>query len=506
MKKEKERGIKAKFNRNADYTLIFVLDAVGMILELVAARLMSPYFGNSNFVWTAIIGIILLAGSLGNLIGGRIASSKYPRYIAYILLLFASVYIAVTPLVDTVILNSVKELNTSTQFASVIGSIIFFLIPSTILGIITPIIMKEKIGDSEDKGKESGKITATIALGSLVGTFVGGFWLIPAMGTRMIFVIIAMIILTIAALLKPLKTIYDIKIRSATVIVKILVAIIVTVACFKVGLTNNNEVISIDTEYGRILVEDGFYNGQPVRFYKQSGAYSSATYTDDEFKYDLVFEYVASYDEMFKFLDVNDVAMIGGAAYQYPKYFISHFPNKTMDVVEIDPKSTEIAKQYFYLDDLLADYGTDRLGLYNDDGRLFMANGDKKYDAILNDAFSGEVPVAGLSTVEAVKTIKSRLNKDGVYMSNIIGALEGRKGAFLRAEVKTMQQVFKNVYVVPVYRHFETDQFINWMVIATDNDKYVPKKVVNVKINDEDIILTDDYNPVDSLVRTEYFD
>ena len=154
----------------------------------------------------------------------------------------------------------------------------------------------------------------------------------------------------------------------------------------------------------------------------------------------------------------------------------------------------------------MAVYGTDRLGLYNDDGRLFMANGDKKYDAILNDAFSGEVPVAGLSTVEAVKTIKSRLNKDGVYMSNIIGALEGRKGAFLRAEVKTMQQVFKNVYVVPVYRHFETDQFINWMVIATDNDKYVPKKVVNVKINDEDIILTDDYNPVDSLVRTEYFD
>ena len=64
----------SKIIDGSDYFVLFTLDAVLMILELVAARLMSPYFGNSNFVWTAIIGIILLAGSLGNLIGGRIAS------------------------------------------------------------------------------------------------------------------------------------------------------------------------------------------------------------------------------------------------------------------------------------------------------------------------------------------------------------------------------------------------------------------------------------------------
>lgn len=66
-------------NDNCDYVALFLLDVVGMILELVAARLMSPIFGNSNYVWTAIIGIILLAGSLGNIIGGKIASIKHPR-------------------------------------------------------------------------------------------------------------------------------------------------------------------------------------------------------------------------------------------------------------------------------------------------------------------------------------------------------------------------------------------------------------------------------------------
>ena len=71
---------------NTDYVALFVLNASEMVLELVASRLMAPYFGNSNFVWTAIIGIILLAGSLGNLIGGHLASSRKARGVSAILL------------------------------------------------------------------------------------------------------------------------------------------------------------------------------------------------------------------------------------------------------------------------------------------------------------------------------------------------------------------------------------------------------------------------------------
>ena len=206
---------------------------------------------------------------------------------------------------------------------------------------------------------------------------------------------------------------------------------------------------------------------------------------------------------MFNFLNVKQTAMIGGAAYQYPKYFISHFEDKTMDVIEIDPASTEIAKKYFFLDDLIETYGEDRLGLYNEDGRIFLSSSDKKYDAILNDAFSGEVPVGTLATVEAAKTIKQRLNTDGVYMSNVLGAVRGHKGRFLRAEVKTLMKVFKHVYVVPVHENVKSDQYTNWMVIATDNDKYQPEEIVKIELSDKDVVLTDDYNPIDSLITTD---
>ena len=500
-------------SKNCDYIALFVLNAAGMVLELVASRLMSPYFGNSNFVWTAIIGIILLAGSLGNILGGKISSQRYARIIVSGLLLFAAIYLVVTPLIDAPILSSIKAGNNGTQFSAVISSIVFFLIPSTILGIITPIIMKDQIGESKDKGEESGRITAIIAIGSLLGTFAGGFWIIPAIGTKMIFVLLAFIIILMVPLIRPFSVpINNVKIRTCFILLLLNSLAISIFSCIFIANANANatfeDSISIDTEYGRVIVENGTYNGQNVRFYKQSGAYSSATFVEEDKKYELVFNYLKKYDEMFKFLDVNDTAMIGGAAYQYPKYFISTFKDKSMDVIEIDPMSTEIAKKYFYLNDLISDYNTEsngRLGLFNEDGRVFLADSDKKYDAILNDAFSGEVPVGTLATVEAAKIIKNRLNPGGVYMSNVLGALTGSKSKFLKAEVKTLKQVFSNVYVMPVFENAPSNTTLNWMVIATDNNKYVPT-TADLEIKDKDIILTDDYCPIDSLISTEYFD
>lgn len=495
-----------------DYLVLFTIDAGLMILELVASRLMSPYFGNSNFVWTAIIGIILLAGSLGNIIGGKIASKKNPRVIVGLLLFISAIYITVTPMINVPVLEGIRDGEMGTQFSSVLGSIIFFLIPSTILGMVPPIIMKERIGESKDKGKESGRITAIIAIGSLVGTFLGGFFLIPTFGTNMIFVIVAIMIIISTLLLRPFKEI-DFEPQRPILVVTTILAIAMSIISLVYVTTGSGrgetESISIDTEYGRIIIEDDELDGERIRCYRQSGSYSSATFLNDDRKYELVYDYLKKYDLMFDFTDVKSVAMIGGAAYQYPKYYISHFPDKSMDVIEIDPESTRIARKYFYLDDLIDDYNLEenkRLGLYNEDGRVFLDDSDKKYDAILNDAFSGEVPVATLSTREAVKIIKHSLKDGGVYMSNILGAVDGDKGRFLRSEVKTLKDVFDNVYVVPVYDKVENDKYINWMVIATDSNRYEPDDAINVNLTDDDIVLTDDYNPVDSMTSTKYRD
>ena len=68
---------KKKFKFNCKYEIIlFIIEAICMTLELVASRVLSPFFGNSNIVWTSVIGIILLSSSMGNYYGGKIADKR----------------------------------------------------------------------------------------------------------------------------------------------------------------------------------------------------------------------------------------------------------------------------------------------------------------------------------------------------------------------------------------------------------------------------------------------
>ena len=128
---------------------------------------------------------------------------------------------------------------------------------------------------------------------------------------------------------------------------------------------------------------------------------------------DLVYEYTKYYDLMFKSSKyIKNTLMIGGAGYSYPKYYISNYLDKTIDVVEIDEDITKIAKKFFYLDKLIEDYDlntTHRLGLITEDGRTDLKKNTKKYDAILNDAFAGESPAATLTTIEAAQKIYNSL-------------------------------------------------------------------------------------------------
>lgn len=99
---------------------------------------------------------------------------------------------------------------------------------------------------------------------------------------------------------------------------------------------------------------------------------------------------------------------------------------------------------------------------------------------------------------KAVKNIKKSLKQNGIYLTNIISALEGENTKFLKAEYNTLKKVFKNVYVVPCKKVEDTTKVINNMVIATDDNLNIDIKY-DFHILENEIILTDDYCPVDTL-------
>lgn len=488
--------------------IIFIINAVSMILELVASRVLSPYFGNSNIVWTSVIGIILLSSSIGNYLGGKIADKENLNNNLKIILVLSAFLILIIPFIEKDIISLLQLFISNLKIGAILCTILIFLLPSVFLGLLTPIILKLKIKDMENVGRTSGKVVSIATIGGIFGTFLGGFVLIPTFGSIHILFILSIITI----LLVPLV---DFKI-DLTMFICLLVVIILLLLIFvfkikandRIGervLNGEEEVIyTEDTEYGRVLLYNSIYNNEKIRILNVDKGFESATFIDENKKNELVFDYTKAYNLMFNSKnEINNVLLIGGAGYSYPKYYISHYDNKKMDVVEIDDKITNIAKKYFYLDDLINEYNlneNNRLNLIKDDGRTYLNKNEKKYDAILNDAFSGVNPAKTLTTLECVRNIKKSLNENGLYLTNIISAIDGKDSKFLKAEINTINKVFKYVYVFPCAH--KDDYFIlqNNMVIATDDITFEVDGMLGVNIDENEIILTDDYCPVDTLV------
>lgn len=487
--------------------ILFIVDAVCMILELVASRLLSPYFGNSNIVWTSVIGIILLSSSIGNYFGGIIADTQETSKKLRIILAFSAITVLAIPIVQKTVLVDISSLVSNIKLGAILATMFLFFIPSLLMGLMTPIILKLKLETLETAGQTSGKINAIATIGGITGTFLGGFFLIPNLGSVQILFILSIVLIILIPLV-------DFKLTSKSTILIITIAVIAVFGLTtydKINLSNSKQVqsgntdefVSYDTEYGRVLIYNIKVDDEPVRVLNIDSGFESATYTNEDKINELVFNYTKYYDLMFEGnIDINNTLLIGGAGYSYPKYFISHYENKNMDVVEIDPKITEIAKEYFFLDKLIKDYNLEennRLNLITEDGRTYLNSNTKKYDAILNDAFAGDSPAKTLTTLEAIQKIKSSLNENGLYLTNIISSLDGDNSKFLRAELNTLNQVFKNTYIVPCDEFSSTEETINLMVIATDDTLSLEENYL-ITLEENEILLTDNYCPIDTLI------
>ena len=487
--------------------LIFIVEAICMIIELVASRILSPYFGNSNVVWTSVIGIILLSSSIGNFMGGKIADKNDLNKSLKAILFMAAIFTLFIPIFQKIILICISNTFTNIKIGAIISTLILFFIPSLFLGFLNPIIIKLSLKDIDSAGTVSGKVYAIATIGGIFGTFLGGFVLVPNFGSVQILYVITIILLLLTFMI-DIKNTY-----KKSLVIVIIIIISITLFTYTTYANNSKEdrilsgedliSISYDTQYGRVIIKNGYIKNEHVRILNIDSGYESSTFIDEGKENDLVFEYTKYYNLMFKSKnDINNVMLIGGAGYSYPKYFISHYLDKNLDVVEIDGDITKIARKFFYLDKLINDYNLNenkRLNLINEDGRTYLNRNTKKYDAILNDAFSGNTPAKTLTTLELIKKIKASLNQDGLYLTNIISSLEGNDSKFLRAEVNTLKQVFKNVYVIPCNTQNDTEKTQNNMVIATDQDIFF-ENAYNLKLDENEIILTDNYCPVDSLI------
>jgi len=227
--------------------------------------------------------------------------------------------------------------------------------------------------------------------------------------------------------------------------------------------------LRFDTMFGRARVyEVADDDGSPVRLLEVGGIVQSGTYVDERYT-DLVFEYLKRYDLMFdRKQPIHQVLVLGCGGYDYPEHLIAHHPDVVVDAVEIDPAITAIAKQYFFLDRVIEEYETEstgRLNLICDDALRYLQSTGRRYDAIVNDAFDAGTPPAHLATREFAQTVHDCLNPGGLYLTNIVSAIEGPGSTFLHEQSALLEHIFGNVRIVPCATESLTEQD-NVIVVA----------------------------------------
>ena len=477
---------------------VFLSGALTMMLELIAARVLSPYVGSSNLIWTTIIGIMLTSMSIGYWFGGKMADKNKENDIRMLsnFLLISAIATSIIPILEVVLIDMLAQLSSNLILVAIICATITFGIPSFLLATVSPIAVKIKNNSMDHIGATSGKISSLSTIGSIFGTFFAGFILIPNLGVRNIILgcSIVLWILSVYLFNKKDKKYYML------MIVELLIIIALNILGGYLFKIKNPEIIrDVDSEYSRIWVTninvgENTYKTLQVdtgveSYINQETGEMGATYL---YYYDL-FEY---YNK-----EANNALMIGGAAYTYPMHYLKKYENKTIDVVEIDETMTQIAEEEFRLDN-----NNPNLGLITQDGRSYLNYNEKKYDTVFIDAFKGLNTPFELTTYQAIQKVYNSLNENGIVITNLISAIEGNDADFIKYEYSTYKAIFDDVKVFQVNPNHSADKEQNLILLGIkgngniNNDKEQEyNKLLKNEIKDftsDKPIITDDYAPI----------
>ena len=149
-----------------------------MTIEMLGARILSPYFGGSLSVWGSIITIFMLALALGYLLGGRL-STRTPSGVTYALFFIGAALFSVPIILFAdIIMNPIMINIEDARYGSLFASIFLFFIPTSNLGMISPYSVRLMVDKEEHSGHMAGLLYFISTLGSALGTLGTSFYFV----------------------------------------------------------------------------------------------------------------------------------------------------------------------------------------------------------------------------------------------------------------------------------------------------------------------------------------
>ncbi len=485
-----------------------------MVIELIASRILAPFIGVSLYTWTSIIGIILGGIALGNYLGGKLADRHAsPALLTAIFLAGALATIAILPFMKmTGYAGWINDLPLILRLITRIG--ITFLLPAVILSMVSPLVIKLTLADLGRTGGVVGTIYAVSTVGSIVGTFMTGYFFILWFGTRtIVWLVAALLILTgiLAWFSWKVKDRWHPDFKHILTWAAIIVVIGSSFGLFQYR-QNWEEAFTKESNYYAIRVfdEDG------IKVLALDHLIHSYVKVGDP--YYLKYEYLRMFVEVSAYTIQNNpsprLLHLGGGGYSFPRYMDTVYPASRNEVVEIDPFVTEIAHRELGLPE------DTRIITHNEDARQFLIERKDQlgYDIILGDVFNDASTPFHLTTLEFNDLLKANMNPGGVYLVNIIDDYE--QGEYMPSFISALRQTFKHVYLINGSGIWQNVGKSTFVIAATDKpidlsafQTFAAKNgsKPNAYIRDEagvseylagrhPILLTDDHAPTDILV------
>ncbi|MDP3975843.1 MAG: fused MFS/spermidine synthase, partial [bacterium] len=487
-------------------------------------------FGNTLYSVSSVISTVLAALSLGYYLGGYLAD-RQPSFRWFWGLIFASgLSLFGVHLLILLALPSLGE-HLSVTSGPLIASLLLFFIPGLLLGTLSPFVIRllSPADAQAVAGQTAGAVFFWSTFGSIVGSLLAGFILIPHFGALQI-------IAAVAAMLSAMGLIgLSVCLTKKKALIPGILALLLLsssgYALEQVKIGKSKALVDRDGVYERIHIYDGNFGGTPARFFEHDRSHSSAMYLPRKIETEtrpqsgvsreadtsldsdeLVYEYTKSYRlyRLFK-PELNKALVIGGGAYSVPKALLQESPTVEVDVAETEPELFELAQQFFRLP------ADPRLRNFVEDGRRFLRQTDRQYDLIFSDVYYSQYSIPQhFTSREFFEEARQALTPGGIFIANVVGSLSRQRPSFTWSEVRTFRSAFPNSFflalnspasmaaqnIILVGLNSDSPSDLSSDEFLSDSDPFI-RGLSNKTIDlarfdlDDHPLFTDDYSPAE---------
>jgi predicted membrane-bound spermidine synthase len=460
-------GEQATSSKGFLLTVVFLAGIATLGIEMVAPRMLAPFFGTSQPIWAAVIGLTLIYLAIGYRLGGQLADRRPDERLLYQLIAWAGFITGFIPLVAWPILRFAQQSLNSFAAGGFLGALVavllLFAAPVILMSMVGPFAIRLQStrpgARLEDAGSTAGTISAISTVGSILGTYLTVLLLIPWLGSMATTYLFSFFLMGLAIIgLRDWRYLG-------------LVAVVAALAVFTTS--TRSTIKAADCRDCRLLYEaESAYNyiqvaERDVNLGRQSETQTYLILNEGQATHSVYrAPFEASGDPLdlltggpwdyfmvtpFFYPDrseaqVTSMALLGSAAGTIPKQFLAVFgPETTIDAVEIDPEIIEVGRRYFDMEDQDSRYPN--YTTHAQDARYWLASTDKRFDVIGMDAYHQPYIPFHLTTVEFFQEVRDHLTPDGVAVVNA-GMPPSGDTRLVEALATTMSAVYPEVYMI----------------------------------------------------------